>query len=168
MTSASVVNTERGGIRSIVNQRLPCFRLFSLLRRRHRIPSKSMLPNNILWIWPTVLNYRHNLSLLPAAASAVPAGVLPVIIASSSRGGRTASQVLAALDAYTHSSLIEFALLWIRLLWLQTSLWGDVEWHHGIDKLESNSRLAAATLFVHLNCGDLSTAFNKSANARPI
>ena len=39
-----------------------------------------------------------------------------------------------------------------------------MEWQHDVDCYELRARIAAATLFVHLNCGETRTSFKKYAN----
>ncbi len=50
----------------------------------------------------------------------------------------------------------------------QVSQWGNVEWYHDIDVLELRARLAAATLFIHLNSTDQRTTFNKDQSKNPV
>ena len=40
-------------------------------------------------------------------------------------------------------------IIYCYLLMLQCKRWGSVEWYHDMDKYELQSRVAAATLFVH-------------------
>ena len=50
---------------------------------------------------------------------------------------------------------------------LQIAKWGNVEWHHDVDVYELRARLAAATLFVHLNSESTSIKM-KQKISRPI
>jgi len=54
------------------------------------------------------------------------------------------------------------------VLAVQISRWGNVEWHHDVDKMELRSRLAAAALFVYVNSHDARTVYDKEAANSPI
>jgi len=51
---------------------------------------------------------------------------------------------------------------------VQISQWGNVEWHHDVDKMELQCRLASAALFVYANTHDARTVFSKSAADSPV
>ena len=51
---------------------------------------------------------------------------------------------------------------------VQISQWGNIEWHHDVDKMEVRSRLAAAALFVYVNSHAARTVFNKEAANSPV
>jgi len=56
----------------------------------------------------------------------------------------------------------------VGVLSAQISQWGNVEWHHDVDKMELRSRLAAAALFVYANSHDVRMVYSKEAANNPV
>lgn len=50
----------------------------------------------------------------------------------------------------------------------QISKWGNIEWAHDVELLDLQARVAAATVFLHINMADTRTLFNKSYSSRPV
>jgi ATP synthase F1 complex assembly factor 2 len=64
---------------------------------------------------------------------------------------------------------VERAVELARLeLEFQISQWGNVEWHHDVDKMELRSRLAAAAIFVYLNSNEAKMVFDKQSSGNPV